>query len=144
MAFKNYMAWTIFSILFFWGPKDQFWSRWLCLILTPFIIWIVIFRIWDYFQLSDKVDDILNQILSVVISLGFLILAYTEFTSTTHIANTHRLRTKDGYIDLGEDIELIGPNYEYVFVYLIVAFLFLWIGVLNKYFNSSNSKYSRY
>lgn len=77
--------------------------------------------------------------LSGIISVGLFILAILEATSTTHFGNTQTIRTRDGYEDVGDYIELSGPDYGNVIVIVIIAMLFLWIGVVKYNSKTSNS-----
>lgn len=145
MTFRNYITGTIFIIILIWGPIDHSWNNWLLirtsyLILIPLVVWLLLRWIWNHWQPTDKLETILNRILSATISVGLLILAILEATSTTHIDNTQTIRTRDGYEDVGDYIELPGPDYRNVFVIVIIAILFLWFGVLKYNSKSSNSK----
>src|SRR5690606_15507097 len=102
------------------------------LILIPFIVWLLLGWIWNRWQPTDKLEVTLNRILSGTISIGLFIFAIIEATSTTHIGNTQTIRTRDGYEDVGDYIELPGPDYGNVFVILIIAILVLWFGQLKK------------
>ena len=145
MTFRNYITGTIFVILLIWGPIDHSWNNWLLirtsyLILIPIIVWMLFGWIWNHWQPADKLEATFNRILSGIISVGLFIHAILEATSTTHIGNTQTIRTRDGYEDVGDYIELPGPDYGNVFVILIIAMLFLWFGVLKYNSQSSNSK----
>jgi len=145
MTFKNYITGTIFVILLIWGPINHSLPAWLLirtsyLILAPLIVWLLLGWIWNHWQLTDKLEATLKRILSGTISVGIFILAILEATSTTHIGNTQTIRTRDGYEDVGDYIELPGPDYGNVFVFVIIAILVLWFGVLKKDFKGSNSK----
>ncbi len=94
--------------------------------------------IWNEFKPTAKLEDILNRILSVTISVGLFILAILEANSTTHIGNTQTIRTRDGYEDVGDYIELPGPDYVNVFVIVTIAIIFLWLGVMKKDSKTSN------
>ncbi len=145
MTFRNYITGTIFVILLIWGPIDHSWPLWLLvrtsyLILIPLIVWLILSWIWNHWQPSEKLEVTLNRILSGTISVGLFTLAILEATSTTHIGNTQTIRTRDGYEDVGDYIELPGPDYGNVFVIVIIAILVLWFGVLKKDSKTSNSK----
>lgn len=145
MSFKNYITGTIFVILLIWGPIYHSWPMWLLirtsyLIFIPLILWLLLNWIWNHWQPTDKLQVTLNRILSATISIGLFILAILEATSTTHIGNTQTIRTRDGYEDVGDYIELPGPDYGNVFVIVIIAILVLWFGVLKKDSKASNSK----
>lgn len=145
MTFKNYITGTIFVILLIWEPIDHSWPVWLLirtsyLILMPLILWLLLSWIWNHWQPTDKLESTLNRILSGTISIGLIILAILEATSTTHIGNTQTIRTRDGYEDVGDYIQLPGPDYGNVFVIVLIAILFLWFGVLKKGSKTSNSK----
>lgn len=145
MSFKNYITGTIFVILLIWGPIYHSWPMWLLirtsyLIFIPLILWLLLNWIWNHWQPTDKLEVTLNRILSATISIGLFILAILEATSTTHIGNTQTIRTRDGYEDVGDYIELPGPDYGNVFVIVIIAILVLWFGVLKKDSKASNSK----
>ena len=137
MTFRIYVTETIFGILLIWRSVDHSWPLFLLirtsyLILIPFIVWLLLGWIWNRWQPTDKLEVTLNRILSGTISIGLFIFAIIEATSTTHIGNTQTIRTRDGYEDVGDYIELPGPDYGNVFVILIIAILVLWFGQLKK------------
>ena len=144
MNFRNYLTGAVFVILLIWGPIDHSWPVWLLirttyLIVIPLIVWLLLSWIWNRWQPTHKFEITLNRILSGIICLGLFILAIIETTSTTHIGNTLVIRTRDGYEDVGDSIELPGPDYGNVLVIVIIAILVLWFGVLKKGTKSSNS-----
>lgn len=145
MTFRNYITGAIFVILLIWGPIDYSWPEWLLirisyLILIPLIVWFIFGWIWKHWQPSKKLEVTFNRILSGTISVGLFILAILEVTSKTHIGNTQIIRTRDGYEDVGDSIELPGPDYGSVFLIVITALLVLWLGVLKKDFKITNTK----
>ena len=137
MHFRNYLAGTVFVILFIWGPIDHSWPAWFAirfgyLILIPLLIWLVLGWTWNYWQPIDKVEMILEQILSGVICIALFTLAILEATSTTHIGNSQWIRTRDGMEAVGDEIVLPGPDSWTVFIIVVIALLVLWFGVLKK------------
>lgn len=137
MTFKSYLSWTIFVILLIWGPIDHSWPSLLLIrtsyvVLIPIIVWIILSWFLNLLHITDKTDAILNRILSTIISVVLFILAILEATSKKHIGNTQTINTNVGNEDVGDYIELTGPDYGNVFVLVIFASLFLWHGVLRK------------
>lgn len=137
MTFRNYITGTIFLALLIWGPIDDSWPSWLLirisyLILIPLVVWLLFGWIWNRWQPDNNLETTLSRILSGVISAGLFILAIREAISSSHIGNTQTIRTRDGYEDIGDYIELPGPAYGNAFIILIVAMLVLWFGVLKR------------
>ncbi len=143
MSFRNYLTGTVFVILCIWGPVDYIWPSWLLapigyLILVPLIVWLLLSWIWRRWEPSLKFESILNRVLSGGICLSLIVLAYIESNATTHIGNTQTIRTGDGYEDVGDYIQLPGPDYGNVVIIVVIALLFFWAGVLKKGAKSSD------
>jgi hypothetical protein len=137
LDFRNYLAGTIFFVLLIWGPINHSWTAWLVirigyLYIVPLTAWLLLGWIWNRWQLNAKLDSLLNRTLSGIIFISLIVLAILEATSTTHIGNTQRIRTRDGYEDVGDSILLQGPDYGNVFLILLLAGLLLWFGVLKR------------
>lgn len=137
MNFKSYLTGTVFWVLLIWGPIDHESSyglaiRLLYLIIIPLIIWMLLNLIWHRWEPNIKSEIILERILSGLICITVLVLAYLEAISKTHIGNTEQIRTRDGLEDVGEDVVLHGANWGNVFLLIIFALLILWFGVLKK------------
>jgi hypothetical protein len=137
MMFKKYLTGTILALLLIWGPVDHSWPNLLFvrigyLIALPLIIYLLIGWIWKLCQPSDKIEDALNRILSVIICAGLFVLAFLEATSTTHFVNTETIRTRDGYEDVGDYIAVPGPDYANAIIIALVGVMFFWLGVLRK------------
>jgi hypothetical protein len=144
MTFKNYLAGTIFVILLIWGPINHSWRFWLAvrtgyLILIPFLVWLLLGLVWNYWQPNDKVEISLKRILSGLICVVLFTLAIFEAISKTHVGNTQWIRTRDGMEAVGEDTVLRGPDYGSVFIITVIALLILWFGVLKKGAKTSDS-----
>jgi hypothetical protein len=93
MTFRNYLAGTIFVILLIWGPIDHSWPVWLAirigyLILIPFLVWLLLGWVWNYWQPTAKIEITLERILSGLICIALFTLAILEATSKTQIGNT--------------------------------------------------------
>ncbi len=145
MAFKNYLTGTIFVILLIWGPINHSWPAWLAirtsyLILIPFLVWLLLSWVWNYWQPSDIVEITLGRVLSGLICVALFTLAIFEAISKTHIGNTQTIRTRDGMEAVGDDIVLNGPDYGNVLIIAVIALLVLWFGVLRKSAKTSDSK----
>ena len=124
-------------MLLIWGPINHSWTAWLVirigyLYIVPLTAWLLLGWIWNRWQLNAKLDSLLNRTLSGIIFISLIVLAILEATSTTHIGNTQRIRTRDGYEDVGDSILLQGPDYGNVFLILLLAGLLLWFGVLKR------------
>ena len=137
MAFRNYLAGTIFAVLLIWGPIDHSWPAWLAirigyLVLIPLIIWLLLGWVWNFWQPGNKVEFALERLLSGIICAALFTLAVLEAISKTHIGNTKVIQTRDGMEAVGDDIVLPGPDWGNVVVILIIALLVLWFGVLKK------------
>ncbi|MBN1185573.1 MAG: hypothetical protein JXB49_25025 [Bacteroidales bacterium] len=137
MAFRKYLAGTVFVVLLIWGPINESWPVWLgirigYLILIPFLVWVLLGWIWNHWQLNEKTDNILERILSGIISLTLFVLAIFEAVSDTHIGNTQWIRTRDGMEAVGDDIILQGPDWGFVFILVFFAIIILWFLVLKK------------
>jgi hypothetical protein len=109
-------------------------------VLIPIIVWLIFGWFLNLLYITDKTDAILNRILSTVISVVLFILAIIEATSKNHLGNTQTINTNVGNEDVGDYIELPGPDYGNVFVLVIFATLFLWHGVLRKEPKPFNTK----
>jgi hypothetical protein len=134
MNFKNYFATTILIVLLIWGPINHSWPAWIAirigyLLLIPFLIYKTIDWIWNYFDFSDKLDNILERILSVIISISLFTFAIIEATSKNHVGNTQSIQTRDGIEEVGEDIILQGPDWRNVLVLVIFAVIFFILGI---------------
>jgi hypothetical protein len=137
LDFRNYLAGTIFFVLLIWGPINHSWTAWLVLrigylLIIPLIAWFLLGWVWNRWQLNAKLDSLLNRTLSGIIFIALIVLAILEATSTTHIGNTQRIRTRDGYEDVGDSILLQGPDYGNVFLIVLLAGFLLWFGVLKR------------
>jgi hypothetical protein len=137
MAFRNYLALTIFIVLLMFGPIDNSWPVYLAirigyLILIPYLIWLLTGWTWNYWQPNKKIETTLQRVLSGVICIGLLILAGVESTSKTHIGNTKVIQTRDGWEAVGDDIVLPGPDWRSIFIMMLIAALVMWFGVLGK------------
>lgn len=135
MAFRNYLAVTIFFVLGIWGPIDDTWTAWLAirigyLILVPLIVWLLLGWIWKKWQPIDKTEISLIRILSGINSIVLFSIAILEATSKTHIGNTQYIQTRDGIEAVGDYILLPGPDWGGVLIALLFAVLFLWFGVI--------------
>jgi len=137
MAFRDYLALTVFIVLLVFGPINDSWPAWLVirsgyLILVPYLIWLLTGWIWNYWQPSNQTEIMLQRLLSGAICVGLVILSGLEATSKTHIGNTKVIQTRDGIEAVGDDIVLPGPSWGNVFVIVLIAALVLWFGVLRK------------
>jgi hypothetical protein len=135
MTFRDYLSVTILLILLIWGPIDQTLPEWLALriayvVLVPITSWFILGWIWNNWKPSDKFESLLNRILSVLICIALLSLAFVEATSKSHIGNTEWIQTKDGMEAVGDNVLVNGPNNANVLIILLIAGLVLWIGVL--------------
>lgn len=142
MKFINYLTGTVFVILLIWGPIDHSWPAWLAirfayLLFIPLFLWLFLRWLWKHWPPGSKVEIVLERILSGGICLLFLILAFVDFTSKTHLGNTQVIRTRDGLEAVGDDIVLPGPNYGMAIMWVIIAFFIFWYGVLKKGTKSS-------
>lgn len=143
MKFRYYLAGTIFMVLLIWGPNDYSWPGWLAirttyLVLVPLVVWLLLGRLWNYWQLSKKLDTILETILSGIICIALIVLAVLEATSKIHLRNTRLIQTKDGMEAVDNGILSKGPDWGIVLFLVVVALLFFWFGVLRKGFKTSD------
>jgi succinate dehydrogenase hydrophobic anchor subunit len=144
MTFRNYLAGTIFAVLLIWGPIDHSWPAWLAIrigyvILLPLVVWLLLGWVWNHWQPNNKLEIILERILSGIICITLFVLAALEVTSKIHIGNTQWIQTRDGMEAVGDDIVLQGPDCGNAFVLAGIAILVLWFGVLRKGVKTSGS-----
>lgn len=144
MSFRNYLTGTIYVILLIWGPIDHSWPYWLVirigyLHLIPLLVWLLLGWVWNRWQPSDKIENTLERTLSGLICITLFTLAILEATSKTHIGNTKTIRTRDGMEDVGDYIELPGPDYGQALMIAVIALLVLWFGVLKRRTKTSDS-----
>ena len=130
-------------VLLIWGPIDYSWPAWLAirtgyLILIPMVVWLLLGWVWNYWQLSKKLDTTLETILSGIICITLIVLAVLEATSKIHIRNTRLIQTKDGMEGVGDGLLAKGPDWGIVLFLVVVALLFFWFGVLRKGFKTSD------
>lgn len=103
------------------------------LILIPLLIWIILNWLWTKYKLTYKANEIMNRILSGLISLTLLIFSYFKYKSDTYIKNTEYARTSDGGMEaVGNYIEVNGTDWAGIMILLIGAFLFFYLGVLKR------------
>jgi hypothetical protein len=137
MTFRDYFTGTVFVLLLLCGPINHSWPSWFAirisyLMLIPLVIWLIIGWIWNYWQPEVKTEIVLKRLLSGIIVISLLTLAYFLGVSKTHIGNTQWIQTRDGWEDVGDDIVLQGPDWGSVIIIIIIALLFLWFGVFRK------------
>lgn len=137
MAFRNFIAGTIFAVLLIWGPIDHSWPAWLTirigyLIIIPVVVWLLLGWVWNLWPPNNKLEYVLNRVLSGIICIALFVLAALEALSKVHIGNTQWIRTRDGTEAVGDDIVLPGPDWGNVLVLVIIAVFVLWFGVLKK------------
>jgi hypothetical protein len=144
MSFRNYLTGTIYIALLVWGPIDHSWPYWLAirigyLHLIPLLVWLLLGWIWNRWQPGDKTENTLQRILSGLICIILFTLAMLEATLKTHTGNTKTIRTRDGTEDVGDYIELPGPDYGQVLIIALIALLVLWFGILKRRTKASDS-----
>lgn len=144
MSFRNYLTWTFFAILFFWGPihplgTPDLWPRISYLIILPLIAWLLIAWVWNKWTPSKRFEIILNRILSGMICIILISLAIGDLTAKNHFENTQTIRTRDGYEDVGDYIAIPGPDYGSALITTLISFVVFWFGVLGKGKDSSRN-----
>lgn len=137
MNFRIYLAGTIFWVLLIWGPVDHsrpfgLAIRTVYLILIPVFVWFLISWIWSRWRPNNKLESILERILSGLICIAIFIFAFFEAISKTHTENTQQIQTRDGMEDVGEYVVVQGTDWGSVLFLIVIALLVLWYGVLRK------------
>lgn len=145
MGFTNYLSWTLFVVLLIWGPYESSWKAGLAirlgyLLIVPIMVQLILIWFWNKWKPSWKLEFLLNRILSIVICITLISIALLEATSKTHIGNTEGIVTRDGIELVGDSIALDGPNWGNVVVILILAAIFLWLGVKKREDKNDNSQ----
>lgn len=135
MFFRQYLVTAIFIALLMWGPIDHSMKggliiRLAYLIIIPLVIYFLLAWVWDKWEPSMKVEDILERTLSGLIC-GFLILmALFEARSKEHIGNTKWIQTREGMEAVGDDIVLKGPDTGQIVMLIVFAILVFVFGVM--------------
>lgn len=137
MNFRIYLAGTIFWVLLIWGPVDHSKPFGLairagCLILIPVIVWLLLSWAWLRWEPSNKLEIILERILSGIICIILFVLAFFEAIAKTHQGNTQQIQTRYEMEDVGEYVELQGTDWGNVLFLVVIALFVLWYGVLKK------------
>lgn len=145
MTFRNYLAVTVFFVLGIWGPIDYTWHHWVLIrigymLFIPLIFWILVGLVWDWWELSKKLDDTMNLILSLLVFSTLLTLAFIEARSSFHLGNSKWVTTRDGIEAVGYEIVLPGPDWGEVLILGIVAALILWYGIIKRFRNVNPSR----
>ena len=145
MSFINYLTKIIFLSLLFFGPLDYSWPAWFAVRIAYLILIPILFRLllkwtWGYFKPSLKFENSLHLLLSGIIVIVFLFIAYQEVSSTSHIGSLYSRLTRDGHETFGPDILITGPNRLNVFFSILIALLVLWFGIIKRINNNSESK----
>lgn len=137
MKFRNLIPGIVFVILLFWGPMNHSSSWWIFvrigyLLLIPNVVRWLLNWLWNYWQPTEKEDDIADKIGAAIICLGLWTFAVIEATSKTHIGNTLWVQTHEGSEAIGDDIVMLGPDWGVVFILCLISFGFLWYGIIKK------------
>ncbi len=145
MFFRQYLATIIFISLLIWGPIDHSMKGWLIirssyLILIPLLIYFLLGWIWNIWEPSKPVENILERTLSGLICIALIITAIFEATSDMHLGNTKWIQTRDGMEAVGDDIIVSGPSWGNVLIILLISILVFWFGVLKKHIKNSKVK----
>lgn len=132
MAFREYLTGIIYLVLLIWGPIDHdieygIVIRICYLIIIPFLFWLIIRWIWNYFDLNRNVDIILNKILSVLIAFTLVVFAVLETFSNYHIENTQVIQTRFVKEDVGDFIKLPGTDWGNVLFLILGSAFFIWL-----------------
>lgn len=136
MKFYNYFSLTIVVSVFFWlpdfsGDYDIF-KRLGLIFLIYILINIVFKKIWDFIGVTYETDLRLKKLLSIVIGLILLGLAYQESNSKFHFFNDQQISTRDGYEDVGNDLVASGPDNGVILMYVIIGICFILSGVAKR------------
>jgi hypothetical protein len=133
MNFKSYLAGTLFFILLIWGPLyDEY--KFGIIVRLSYLIFlpISVLKILNYVNLSKRTEIILNRALSHFISLTFFAIAYFESKELSHLVNDNIILNRDGYEEVGNDIEIPGPDWRNVILWIAFGLIFLWIAINPK------------
>lgn len=137
MFFRQYLVAVIFIALLIWGPIDHSLKGWLIirsayLIIVPLLFYFLLVWIWNRWEPSEKVENILERTLSGLISGFLLLMAIFEATLNEHVANTKWIQTRDGMEAVGDDIVVSGPNWGNVVMLIIISIVVFGIGVMKR------------
>ena len=133
-AFGGYLALALFFILLMFGPIGDYKYSLLVRLLYVFVIpyFISWFTPWllNKLNVSEKAMIVLYRILLTSIGILFVYITIDTSQQTTHWENTKTIMTRDGYENVGDDVEVRGVNWIHVFISSIIALTFLWAGFL--------------
>lgn len=136
MYFRKYFLGVLCIYLFIWKPIYFDWEFFFlielaCLFLLYRILFYLSGFIWQRYNISPKMDSLFSRFLSGFFAVFFLSEAYLFATSKTHLGNSMRVVTRDGYENLGDDIVLPGPDYVLSFICILFS-----IALFNHTFSS--------
>lgn len=145
MFFRRCFVAITFVLLLIWGPINYSWPGWLFirigyLILIPLIAWFLLYWLWKWWQPSEKLENVIDRILSGFVCIALSIFAFMEASSKSHIGNTKWVQTSDGMEAVGDDIILPGPDRETVLVIILIAIFVFLFGVLKIQLKEPKSK----
>lgn len=137
MALRRYIVGIVFFVLLIWGPIDHSWTAWIIvrvsyLIIIPILFWYILKYIWYYCKPSIETEDRFERALTGATSGVLTTLAIIEASSKTHIGNSMRILTRDGWEDVGNDVILQGANWGGAIVLFFFAAIAFWYSVSKK------------
>lgn len=130
MNFRIYLAGTIFWVLLIWGPVDHLKPFGLAiragyLIFIPLIVWLLLSWARFRWEPNNKLEIILERILSGIICITLFVFAFFEAISKTHLGNTQQIQTRYEIEDVGEYVELQGADWGNVLLLVVIALFVL-------------------
>ena len=137
MDFKNLTSGAIlyyFAIIhepIKWIPYAIDWI--IGIFIFPALSYVILKKIWEKWELSEKLDEAFSKILSGIITIHFIYELYIEINRKAHYANTEYVRTRDGYEAVGEWVSVKGPSLQNILIFSVLIIFFIWAGILRKH-----------
>lgn len=136
MTFNNYFTGVLFFCLLMWVPIDHDSSNWLSIRLLsttipPLLVWVFLAVLYKKSTVYNRIEPVLVQVLSGVVSLLLLYFAVIEITDYKDIPNDelYLMLVEEGRLESYVNSRRI--DWAAFIVLLVGSGLFFVLGVLN-------------
>jgi hypothetical protein len=138
VKFSSFFSTSFFIVVALWGPSFDdlpygIVLRIVSVTLIPFLFSIGLNFVWEEYLPSQKINDFLNRLLSLIWGVVLIYIAYKDYNMPFHYFNDQQILTRDGYEDVGNDVLANGPDRGQVLFEGILAMVFIWFGFIRNW-----------